>query len=183
LDVTEPGEAFFSTLGDGNADWWKLRDTREYSSAKENDMELYRGRLVDHIQLVTRDLASSRRFYEAILGVLGIPIEGGGDGYFWADELVVSSADSEAADGELTGRVHLAFQAQDRAMVEAFHKEGLSAGGRDNGSPGERSYHPGYFAAFLLDPDSNNIEVVHHGAAERSAENVTITVETMEKQG
>jgi catechol 2,3-dioxygenase-like lactoylglutathione lyase family enzyme len=155
---------------------------RHVNAATEDGMELHRGRLVDHIQLVTRDLAGSRRFHETILGVLGIPIEGEGDGYFWADELVVSSADSEAADGELTGRVHLAFQAQDRAMVEAFYKEGLSAGGRDNGSPGERPYHPGYFAAFLLDPDNNNIEVVHHGAAERSVESLVITVGAMARQ-
>src|SRR5919109_1086009 len=101
-------------------------------------MKLHRGRLVDHIQLVVRDLAYSHRFYEAVLDVLGIPIEGEGDGFFWADDLVFSSADSPAADGKLTGRVHLAFQAKDRATVEAFHKEGLNAGGRDNGTPGER---------------------------------------------
>ena len=76
-------------------------------------MELQRGRLIDHVQLVVADLAASRRFYEAILGVLDIPIEGGGDGFFWADEFVVSSADSEAAEGKLTGRCHLAFQAGD----------------------------------------------------------------------
>jgi catechol 2,3-dioxygenase-like lactoylglutathione lyase family enzyme len=152
-------------------------ETERGFAAKESDMKLHRGRLVDHIQLVVRDLADSRRFYEAVLDVLGIPIEGEGDGFFWADELVVSSAESPAADGKLTGRVHLAFQAKDCATVEAFHKEGLNAGGRDNGSPGERSnYHPGYYAAFLLDPDGNNIEAVHHGPAERSVESVMITV-------
>jgi catechol 2,3-dioxygenase-like lactoylglutathione lyase family enzyme len=131
---------------------------------------------MDHVQLVVRDLAGSRRFYEAVLDVLGIPIQSGGDGFFWADELVVSSTDSQAAAGELTGRVHLAFQAKDRATVEAFHEAGLRAGGRDNGSPGERlHYHPGYFAAFLLDPDGNNIEAVYHGPGERSAESVVIT--------
>ena len=139
-------------------------------------MELQRGRLIDHVQLVVADLAASRRFYEALLGVLDIPIEGGGDGFFWADEFVVSSADSEAAEGRLTGRCHLAFQAGDRATVDAFHKAGLAAGGRDNGAPGERAhYHPGYYAAFLLDPDGNNIEAVFHGEAERSAPSVTIS--------
>jgi catechol 2,3-dioxygenase-like lactoylglutathione lyase family enzyme len=139
-------------------------------------MEFHRGRLVDHIQLVVRDLASSRRFYAAVLDVLGIPIQGGGDGFFWADELVVSSPDSEAAQGKPTGRVHLAFQVRDPAAVRAFHSAGLSAGGRDNGPPGERlHYHPGYFAAFLLDPDGNNIEAVYHGPGQRSAESVVIT--------
>jgi catechol 2,3-dioxygenase-like lactoylglutathione lyase family enzyme len=140
-------------------------------------MELHRGRLIDHIQLVVRDLAASRRFYEAVFNVLGIPIGGGADDYFWADELFVSSADSEAAQGKLTGRHHLAFQAKDNAMVEAFHKAGLAAGGTDNGPPGERPYHPGYYAAFLLDPDGNNIEAVFHGPHERSSESVKITFE------
>ena len=136
--------------------------------------ELHRGRLIDHIQLVVRDLDASRRFYEAILRVLGIPIGGTADTYFWADELFVSSANSEAAQGTLTGRHHLAFQARDRAMVEGFHQIGLAHGGKDNGSPGERPYHPGYYAAFLLDPDGNNIEAVYHGEAARSAASVKI---------
>jgi catechol 2,3-dioxygenase-like lactoylglutathione lyase family enzyme len=136
--------------------------------------ELHRGRLIDHLQLVVRDLAASRRFYAAALAVLDIPIGGEGDGYFWADELFISSADSKAALGSFTGRVHLAFQAKDRATVDAFHRAGLSAGGRDNGAPGERSYHPGYYAAFLHDPDGNNIEAVFHGPAKRSADSVSI---------
>ncbi|MER9869942.1 VOC family protein [Mesorhizobium sp. M0136] len=138
-------------------------------------MELHRGRLIDHLQLVVRDLKASRRFYEAVLNVLGIPIGGAGEDYFWADELFISSPDSPAALGKLTGRHHLAFQAKDRAMVDAFYKAGLEAGGTDNGAPGERSYHPGYYAAFLLDPDGNNIEAVHHGPAKRSADSVKIT--------
>ncbi|MBZ9703095.1 MULTISPECIES: VOC family protein [unclassified Mesorhizobium] len=137
--------------------------------------ELHRGRLIDHIQLVVRDIAASRRFYEAVFRVLDIPIGGSAADYFWADELFISTADSRAARGELTGRHHLAFQAKDRAMVDAFYKAGLDGGGRDNGGPGERRYHPGYYAAFLLDPDGNNIEAVHHGAANRSAASVKIT--------
>ena len=137
--------------------------------------QLHRGRLIDHIQLVVADLPASRRFYEAVFEVLDIPIGGAADDYFWADELFVSTADSKAAEGHLTGRHHLAFQARDRAMVEAFHQAGLGAGGRYNGAPGERLYHPGYFAAFLLDPDGNNIEAVFHGEAQRSADSVTIT--------
>ena len=137
-------------------------------------MELHRGRLIDHIQLVVRDLAASRRFYGTVFEVIGVPIAGEGDDYFWADELFISTADSEAAAGKLTGRHHIAFQARDRAMVDRFYNEGLAAGGVDNGAPGERPYHPGYYGAFLLDPDGNNIEAVYHGPAEQSADSVVV---------
>lgn len=137
--------------------------------------ELHRGRLIDHLQLVVRDLDASRRFYEAALAALGVPMGGSGDGWFWADELFVSTADSGAAAGALTGRHHFAFQARDRAMVEAFHAAALAHGGTDHGAPGERPYHPGYYAAFVLDPDGNNVEAVFHGEAERSAPSVKIT--------
>jgi catechol 2,3-dioxygenase-like lactoylglutathione lyase family enzyme len=137
--------------------------------------ELHRGRLIDHLQLVVRDLAASRAFYEAVLAVLNVPIGGSGDGYFWADELVVSTADSEAAQGKLTGRHHLAFQAQDQAMVDAFYKAALAHGGKDNGAPGFREYHSGYYAGFVLDPDGNNVEAVFHGEAQRSAPSVVVT--------
>lgn len=137
--------------------------------------ELHRGRLIDHIQLVVRDLTASQDFYTAVLETLGVPMGGTGDSYFWADELFVSTADSEAAQGHLTGRHHLAFQAKDRAMVDAFYRAALAHGGRDNGAPGERPYHPGYYAAFVLDPDGNNIEAVFHGDATRSAASVKIT--------
>ena len=140
--------------------------------------ELHRGRLIDHIQLVVRDLKASQDFYTAVFETLGVPMGGTGDGYFWADELFVSTADSEAAQGHLTGRHHLAFQAKDRATVDAFHRAALAHGGRDNGAPGERPYHPGYYAAFVLDPDGNNIEAVHHGPARRSADSVVIDFET-----
>lgn len=137
--------------------------------------ELHRGRLIDHIQLVVRDLAASQSFYAAVFKVLKIPMGGTGEGYFWADELFVSNADSSAAQGKLTGRCHLAFQAQDKAMVNEFHKAALLNGGQDQGAPGERPYHPGYYAAFVLDPDGNNIEAVFHGEAKRSAPSVTVT--------
>jgi len=135
---------------------------------------LHRGRLIDHLQLVVKDLPASRRFYGAVLDALKVPIGGEADSYFWADEFFVSSVDSEAAAGRPTGRCHLAFQAKDRAMVDAFHAAGLAAGGADNGAPGERPYHPGYYAAFLTDPDGNNIEAVFHGPANRSADSVEI---------
>ena len=136
---------------------------------------LHRGRLIDHVQLVVRDLAASRAFYDAVFDVLGVPLGGEGEGFFWFDELVVSSADSEAALGALTGRVHLAFQADGEKMVRAVHAAGLAHGGTDNGAPGKRPYHPGYYAAFLLDPDGNNIEAVYHGDSRRSAASVEIT--------
>ena len=138
-------------------------------------MELHRGRLIDHIQLVVRDLNASRRFYQAVFQVLEIPVSGSGDKHFWADELFISTVSSPDAAGELTGRNHIAFQARDHAMVDVFYRAGLEHGGRDNGAPGMRPYHPGYYAAFVLDPDGNNIEAVHHGKADRSAASVRIT--------
>ena len=84
--------------------------------------EIHRGRLFDHVQLVVRDLAASQAFYTAVLQALQVPMGGADEGYFWADELFVSSADSPAAQGHLTGRHHLAFQARDRAMVERSTK-------------------------------------------------------------
>jgi catechol 2,3-dioxygenase-like lactoylglutathione lyase family enzyme len=137
--------------------------------------ELHRGRLVDHIGLVVKDLAASKRFYTAALEALGIPLGGEAPEDFWFDELFISSQGSKEAQGKLTGRIHLAFQAADRAMVERFYRAALGAGGRDNGAPGERPYHPGYYAAFVLDPDGNNIEAVYHGPAKRSAGSVKIS--------
>jgi lactoylglutathione lyase len=137
--------------------------------------ELHRGRLIDHIQLVVKDLAASKRFYRAVLAVLDIPVGGEADDYLWADELFISSRDSKAAMGKLTGRVHLAFQGKSRDAVDRFHEAAIAAGGRDNGAPGERAYHPGYYGAFVLDPDGNNIEAVFHGPATFSAESVKVT--------
>jgi catechol 2,3-dioxygenase-like lactoylglutathione lyase family enzyme len=136
---------------------------------------LHRGRLIDHIQLVVKDLGASKRFYSAVFGAIGIPLGGEGEDFFWADEVFISSKDSQAAAGELTGRTHLAFQAKDRAMVERFHQAAVKAGGRDHGAPGERPYHPGYYAAFVLDPDGNNVEAVFHGPAERTSDSVQVS--------
>jgi catechol 2,3-dioxygenase-like lactoylglutathione lyase family enzyme len=124
--------------------------------------EAYAGRLLDHVHLRVSDLEASRRFYEAVLEPLGIPVRAG-DGSFAADELYVSD------DGEPTRGMHIAFQAPDEETVVRFHQAGLAAGGTDNGGPGERSYHPGYYSAYLLDPDGTNVEAVYHGPAERSA--------------
>lgn len=130
-------------------------------------MELHRGRLIDHLHLRVRDLEASKRFYRAALGAIGIPLVEDKD-HFMADELWVDV-------GEPLSHVHLAFQVDDRATVDRFHAAVLAAGGRDNGTPGERIYHPGYYAAFAFDPDGNNIEAVHHGPYERSATSVKIT--------
>lgn len=135
-------------------------------------MEIHRGRLIDHVHLVVADLAASRAFYGAIFGVLDIPPGMSGDEHFSYDELFVSSP---GALGALTGRHHLAFQAKDHAMVDAFYAAALAAGGRDNGKPGLRHYHPGYYAAFVLDPDGNNVEAVYHGPATASARSVVLT--------
>ena len=75
--------------------------------------------------------------------------------------------------GRLIDHVHL-FQASGHAAVAAFHAAALANGGSDNGSPGERKYHPGYYAAFAFDPDGNNIEAVYHGPVEVSAESVVV---------
>jgi len=136
--------------------------------------EVKRGRLIDHLQLVVADLERSKRFYVAVLNKLDVPIGGEAADYFWADELFVSTKESQAAAGALTGRVHLAFQAASADQVRACYEAGIAAGGKDNGAPGERPYHPGYFAGFLLDPDGNNIEIVFHGPGKRSAAAVTI---------
>jgi catechol 2,3-dioxygenase-like lactoylglutathione lyase family enzyme len=138
-------------------------------------MQIHRGRLIDHVQLVVRDIAASRRFYEAVMSKLGVPPGPSGEDYFSFDELWVSTASSKSAQGELTGRVHLAFATRTRETVDAFYQAALAAGGRGNGAPGDRPYHPGYYAAFVLDPDGNNIEVVFHGAAEYSADSLAIT--------
>jgi catechol 2,3-dioxygenase-like lactoylglutathione lyase family enzyme len=137
-------------------------------------MKLHRGRLIDHLQLVVADIEASRRFYKALFEVLEVPIGGEGEDHVWFDELYISTADSPAALGELTGRHHLAFQARDREMVERWYEAGLAAGGKDNGGPGERDYHPGYYAAFLIDPDGNNVEAVYHGEAKFSAPSVEV---------
>ena len=130
--------------------------------------EAHAGRLVDHLHLRVSDLAVSRRFYEAALNALGLDVSGG-DSAFSADELYVS------ADGPPTQGLHIAFQAADREAVHRFYEAAIGAGGRDNGPPGERSYHPGYYAAFVLDPDGTNVEAVYHGPFERSAPSVVFT--------
>ena len=132
-------------------------------------MSYHVGRLIDHVHLKVTDLSASRRFYDAVLGALGLPpVQVYGD-LLEADELCLSLG------SPVTTGLHLAFQAPDRDAVHRFHAAALAAGGRDNGGPGERQYHPGYYGAFVLDPDGNNVEAVYHGPTERSAPSVVIT--------
>lgn len=113
------------------------------------------GRLIDHIDIRVRDLARARRFYRAVFGALGrLPDLADGPDALELDELYIGPV----PPGGQPGHIHLCFQASDRQMVARFHAAGLAAGGTDNGPPGLRDYHPGYYAAFLLDPDGNNIE-------------------------
>jgi len=126
--------------------------------------------MIDHVGFAVSDAERSKRFYEQALAPLGITLlmsvtpeqtESGGtahgfgsDGkpYFWV------------GDNERVGEgTHVAFAVDSRAKVEAFHAAALAAGGRDNGGPGLRpQYGPGYYAAFVHDPDGNNIEAVSH---------------------
>lgn len=138
-------------------------------------MEFHRGRLIDHVHLRVTDLEKSKRLYRAIFDVLGVPLTSEDDRHFSADEIYVSGKDDAHSEGAYESRVHLAFQADGPDMVKRFYDAALAEGGRDNGAPGERVYHPGYYAAFVLDPDGNNIEAVWHGPAERSAESVVVT--------
>jgi catechol 2,3-dioxygenase-like lactoylglutathione lyase family enzyme len=116
---------------------------------------------IDHLTLPVSDLETSRAFYSAVFAALG-----------WNEERVEGLPTwgprgaedfSIAEGGPPPGGMHIAFLAADRQQVTAFHAAGLDAGGRDNGAPGPRpQYHEGYYAAFLLDPDGNNVEAVLH---------------------
>jgi catechol 2,3-dioxygenase-like lactoylglutathione lyase family enzyme len=139
-------------------------------------MDLHRGRLIDHVHLRARDLATTKRFYRAVLTAIG---RGDAihetDRHLQCDELWIDAAQGPDSPPGAASHLHLAFQAKDRATVDAFHKAALASGGKDNGAPGERNYHPGYYAAFAIDPDGNNIEAVFHGPAKYSAESVVVS--------
>jgi catechol 2,3-dioxygenase-like lactoylglutathione lyase family enzyme len=118
--------------------------------------------VIDHMTIGVRDLAASRRFYTAALAPLGFAalrttsdeVEFGPDDL---DDFAISTAYPAAAGA------HVAFAADTRAQVEAFHAAAIAAGGTDNGAPGIRpDYSPGYYGAFVLDPDGYNVEAVFH---------------------
>ena len=134
-------------------------------------MQIHYGRLFDHVHLRARDLPQTKRFYRAVLGALGAKLTGDDDKHLACDELWIDALGEDTASAT---HVHIAFQTPDRATVDRFYQAGLAAGGRDNGAPGERKYHPGYYGAFLFDPDGNNVEAVFHGEGRRSTPSVTV---------
>jgi catechol 2,3-dioxygenase-like lactoylglutathione lyase family enzyme len=114
---------------------------------------------IDHLWIRVRDVAASKRFYETIALVSGFGLRHDGP-----DRATFGGpgASFSVVQGEPTEHVHVAFTAADNATVDEFHCVTLAAGYRDNGPPGERRYHPGYYGAFVLDPDGNNVEAVCH---------------------
>ena len=114
--------------------------------------------MYDHIGLKVKNIDASARFYEATLAPLGFVRDGSGFGPKGAPALWLY-------EGAGANRgTHIAFKAKDRAAVDRFHKAGIKAGGKDNGVPGLRAdYSPTYYAAFLIDPDGNNVEAVYMG--------------------
>ena len=118
---------------------------------------------VDHLWIRVRDPAASKRFYATIAPYAGLRV--GVDEPDRVQLVGESFSFSLVADERpLTEHVHLAFPARDDATVQAFHAAALAAGYEDNGGPGERAiYHPGYYGAFVLDPDGHNVEAVYHG--------------------
>ena len=122
--------------------------------------DLRRSGWVDHLWIRVADVAASKRFYETIAPYAGFRLRtdtperaqfAGDDGSF------------SVVLGTPTQHVHMAFPARANATVDAFHRAATEAGYRDNGAPGERPvYHPGYYGAFVLDPDGNNVEIVNH---------------------
>jgi catechol 2,3-dioxygenase-like lactoylglutathione lyase family enzyme len=115
--------------------------------------------IFDHVKIGVRDADASRRFYTIVLEPLGIPpLWEADDGAQFANLVI-------AAEAEQGGPVHIAFLANSREQVNAFHRAGVEAGFQDNGAPGVREQYSSkeaglYYAAFLLDPDGNNIEAV-----------------------
>ena len=117
---------------------------------------------IDHLWIRVQDLRASRRFYATISLYAGIAL--GDDERTRVRFLGPDFSFSLIDDGRpLTELVHLGFPAGDDATVRAFHAAALAAGYEDHGAPGERAvYHPGYYGAFVLDPDGHNVEVVNH---------------------
>ena len=118
--------------------------------------------VVDHVDLLVRDLVASRRFYQATLAPLGFGlVDERADGASFGDEGADDFGINENA--EPTTRAHVAFVAPSRAAVDAFYTAALAAGGREKSAPAVRPEDsPTYYAAFVWDPDGNNIEAVHH---------------------
>lgn len=120
---------------------------------------------IDHLWLRVADVAASRRFYDTVASHTGFRLR------TETPELAHFAGDGASFSvvlGTPTEHVHMAFPASENASVDAFHQAATAAGFRDNGAPGERPiYHGGYYGAFVLDPDGNNVELVNHNRAER----------------
>ena len=122
---------------------------------------------IDHLWLRVRDVDASAAFYETIGPVLGFRLAlrehdwAGFRGTAGSFTVTLPASDWSAAR-PLTENLPMAFPAEDNAKVDEFHRVARAAGYRDNGAPGEREYHPGYYGAFVLDPDGNNVEAVCH---------------------
>jgi catechol 2,3-dioxygenase-like lactoylglutathione lyase family enzyme len=125
--------------------------------------------MLDHVSITVSDIGRSIRFYTQALAPLGITRLKSYGGTEDAPDYVGFGSGYKPflwfGRGELlTGHVHVALAAPDRETVDAFYCAALAAGGQDNGEPGPRpQYHPGYYGAFVLDPDGCNLEAVHHG--------------------
>jgi catechol 2,3-dioxygenase-like lactoylglutathione lyase family enzyme len=116
---------------------------------------------VDHLWIRVSDVEAATQFYETVGPAAGFRV--GSESAERTQFACVSGSFSVVAGDAPTENVHLAFGATDNDTVDRFHREATAAGYRDNGAPGERSvYHEGYYAAFVLDPDGNNVEVVNH---------------------
>jgi catechol 2,3-dioxygenase-like lactoylglutathione lyase family enzyme len=112
-------------------------------------------RVVDHLDLHASDFARSVHFYTTVLAPLEIPK------LYERDDEACFTHVNVVARTPPTTNLHLCFHARSRAEVDAFHRAGTEAGYRSNGRPGLRDYAPGYYAAYLLDPDGNNVEALY----------------------
>ena len=112
-------------------------------------------RIFDHVDLHASDYAESVRFYETVLAPLGIPkLSEQAEGACFTNLNVFDRRPP-------TENLHLCFHARQKKQVDAFHRAGVEAGYRSNGAPDYRDYAPGYYAAYLLDPDGNNVEALY----------------------
>ena len=121
--------------------------------------------ILDHLDFAVADFPRSRAFYRAALAPLGWGVHSEGEGFtlFGPGGRPCLAIGEGPVPGKGAGPLHFAIEAEDRAAVEAFHAAALAAGGCDNGAPGIRAqYHPNYYAAFVFDPDGNNVEAVCH---------------------
>ncbi len=120
--------------------------------------------MFDHVAIRVSDLTRSEHFYTTVLGALGHVPERDGQDLFW-DEFYIGPTDAEHP---VTRHLHVGLVAASREAVDRFDQAGVDAGYSSDGEPGERpQYRPGYYGAFLLDPDGNSVEAVHHDHVER----------------